>query len=340
MLVLVTGGTGFIGSHSVAALLAAGHRVRLLVRDPRRVAPALAPVGIPVDAVETVIGDVTDPEHVARAVDGCASVLHAASVYSFDSRARARLRAVNTRGTEVVLQAARAAGADPIGYVSSFAALVPATDDPITPDSPVGAPREPYMASKAAAELIARRHQAEGAPVVITYPFATLGPHDPHLGDQSTRLRNALRGRMPLWPLGGFPIGDVRDLARLHAALLVPGLGPRRFLGPGRYVSTREFVRTLRQVTGRALPTGFLPATVMLPVGRMADLLQRILPVHLPAEYGAIYTCLVARHRVETSATDALLDGSARSLATTLADTVRWLRLTGRISARQAGRAG
>ena len=338
MLVLVTGGTGFIGAHSVSEIVRAGHRVRLLVREPARVARALDPLGVDASGIEHVVGEVTDASAVARAVAGCDAVLHGASVFSLDTREHGRMRAVNARGTEVVLAAARTAGADPIVYVSSFGALVPSTDDPLTPASPVGAPRETYLATKAEAETIARRHQAEGAPVVITYPMGTLGPHDPHLGDQTARLRNALRGLMPLWPLGGLPVGDVRDVARLHAAVLRPGAGPRRFMGPGRYVSTRDYIRTLRRVTGRALPTGYLPARAMLPVGALAGLVQHIVPVHIPAEYGAIYVCAVSRP-VDTSATDDLLGGPARPLEVTLADAVRWLHAAGHVSRRLAGAA-
>jgi nucleoside-diphosphate-sugar epimerase len=334
MLVLVTGGTGYIGSHSVAQIVAAGHRVRLLVRDPARTTAALGPLGVDLSAVEQVPGDVTDPASVARAVYGCAAVLHAASVYSFDTRDHARMRAVNEYGTKVVLAAGLAAGADPIVHVSSFAALLPCPDAPVTTCSPVGAPRETYMRTKAEAERIARRHQDGGAPVTITYPLATLGPHDPHLGDQLARVRNALRGLMPIWPLGGFPIGDVRDVARLHAAVLRAGQGPRRFIAQGRYVRTRDLVRTLRRVTGRALPTAFLPAIAMLPVGALVGLLQRVVPVHLPAEYGAIYTCAVGCD-VDATETDRLLGGPGRALDATVADSAEWLYTQGYLRRRR-----
>jgi nucleoside-diphosphate-sugar epimerase len=339
MRVLVTGGTGFIGSHSVAGLVGAGHSVRLLVRDPGRVAPALAPLGVDVDKVEVVTGDMTDAESVAAAVSGCASVLNAASVYSFDSRDHARMRRVNAAGTRIVLDAAVAAKLDPIVHVSTFAALVPSQDTVLSPDSPVGRPRETYMASKAQADQIARDWQTDGAPVVITYPGATLGPHDPHVGDQVGRVRSVLRGLMPMWPLGGFPIGDVRDVARLHTAIMAPGHGPRRLIAPSRYVSTREYVRTVRAVTGRWLPTIFLPAAAMVPVGWLTGLVQRITPVHIPAEYGAIYTCHTGKP-VDTSRTDALLGGGADyDLTRTMADTIGWLHTQGLISSRMAGKA-
>jgi nucleoside-diphosphate-sugar epimerase len=82
MLVLVTGETGYVGSHSIAALARAGHRIRVLARSPDRVPVALGPLGV--DGVETVVGDVTEPAAVA--LEGCEAVLYAASVFSMDPR--------------------------------------------------------------------------------------------------------------------------------------------------------------------------------------------------------------------------------------------------------------
>ncbi|GAA1272725.1 SDR family NAD(P)-dependent oxidoreductase [Sphaerisporangium rubeum] len=336
MLVTVTGGTGFVGVHSVAAVVRAGHRVRVLARDPGLLGPALGPLDVPPGAVDVVAGDVTDEVAVAAAVRGADAVLHAASVYSFDSRRRAEMRAVNERGTEVVLTAARRAVPGPIVHVSTVAALFPAKE--IGMESPVGRPRETYMATKAAAERVARRHQADGAPVVITYPPALLGPHDPKLGDQTSRVRDVLRGLMPIWPLGGFPAGDVRDTAELHASLFTaPPATPARFFAPSHYLTTREYLAALREVTGRPLPAVHLPARAMFPVGRLADLAQRVWPWHIPAEYGALYTCACAT-RVATHADTRGL--APRPFTRTVTDTVRWLRDAGHLTGRQAGAVG
>jgi dihydroflavonol-4-reductase len=330
MLVCVTGGTGFLGAHSVAALTRAGHRVRLLVRNESAVDTALAPLGVDPGVVEVVRGDVTDCSAVAAAVRGTDAVLHAAAVYSFDSRRRADMCRVNERGTEVVLAAARRTGARAV-HVSTVVALLPARV--LHASSPVGAPKDTYMTTKAAAERIARRHQADGAPVVITYPSALLGPDDPKLGDQNARLRDALRGLMPIWPSGGFPVGDVRDTAALHAAVL-DAPGPRRYFGPGHYLSTQDYVRTLRSVTGRALPAVFLPARGLLPLGRFVNLVQRVWPWHIPAEHGAIYTCAQAA-RVHPDADTCGI--RPRPVAETMQDTVRWLHRAGHLSAARAG---
>ncbi|GAA2597198.1 NAD-dependent epimerase/dehydratase family protein [Actinomadura fulvescens] len=331
MLVGVTGGTGFVGAHSVAALARRGHRVRMLVRDEAKAERALAPLGVDLAAVDVVAGDVTDEAAAERLVRGTDAVLHAASVYSFDSRRHGEMRRTNERGTEVVLAAARRRVDGVIVHVSTFGVLAPGAGREVRPGSPVGRPRERYMATKAGAERIARRHQADGAPVVITYPPALLGPHDPKLGDQTTRLRNALRGLMPMWPSGGFPVGDVRDTAEYHADRLGGPQTPGRHFTPGGRLSTRQYVAALREVTGRRLPTVFLPARAMLPAGALVSVVQRVWPWHIPAEYGAVYTC-AADLRGDRGA-------GSRPAAETFADTVRWLHQHGHLSARQAGLA-
>jgi nucleoside-diphosphate-sugar epimerase len=332
VLVSVTGGSGFVGSHSVAALQRAGIDVRVLVRDPARAGPALDALGVDSARIEFVTGDVTDPAAARRVVRGADAVLHAASVYSFDVRDRAAVRATNLAGTELILEAAVKAGLGPIVHVSTVGALFPAPDGPIGPGSAPGRPREAYLASKAASEAIARRHQQAGAPVLISYPPALLGPGDPRLGDQTARLRDTVRGLMPIWPGGGFPLGDVRDTADFHARLFTePGGAPRRF-APNSFVSTREYLRAVRAATGRALPCAHLPARWLLPVGRAADLAQRFWPWHIPAEYGAVYTCV---HAVLVAPEAA--EPPTRPLARTVADTLRWLLENGLITPRQAG---
>jgi nucleoside-diphosphate-sugar epimerase len=101
MAVLVTGGTGFVGSHTVARLVGSGRPVRLLVRDPAKVArvPALAGVD-----VEVVVGDVTDRDSVVRAMDGCDAVGHAAAQVSLAAREAVRTEAINALLTRKTAQ--------------------------------------------------------------------------------------------------------------------------------------------------------------------------------------------------------------------------------------------
>src|SRR5688572_28382870 len=135
MRILVTGGTGFVGSHAVAALLRAGHDVRLLVRDPRRIEAALAPLGA--GPVEHRVGDVLDARSVAAAMDGVDAVLHAAAVYSAKRWDARSVRRTNVRATEIVLEAAAAARLDPVVHVSSYVAQLPSRGATIVPGGPL-----------------------------------------------------------------------------------------------------------------------------------------------------------------------------------------------------------
>ena len=336
MLILVTGGTGYVGSHAIAALSGAGHRVRVLARSPDRIPAALEPLGV--ERVETVLGDVTDPVGMGRAMDGVDGVLHAASVFSMDPRRAEEMRSVNVHGTETVLDAAHRLGLDPIVYVSSELALLPAAEgEVLTPDSPVKQPSWPYCRSKADSELAARRYQQLGAPVVSVMPAAVWGPHDPHFGEGATRAANVLKNRYPIVMPGGMHIADVRDLAAVLAAAMTPGRGPRSYMVAGHYISLPDLIRTLAELTGRRIPFATFPAWFLAYFGRAADVVQRRLKTRLPWDGEGIWVMNCAA-RCDDSKTRSEFALEPRPLSETLADTVRWLHEAGHLTAREAGR--
>src|SRR5207245_10248659 len=121
MRVLVTGGTGFVGSPPAAALSARGHDVRLLVRSPEKVGPVLGALGL--TAPDVAPGDVTDAGSVRAAIAGCDAVVHAAALVSLRRGDEERLHAVNVGGTETVIDAALDFGAGPVGHVSGVEVL-------------------------------------------------------------------------------------------------------------------------------------------------------------------------------------------------------------------------
>src|SRR5438132_12578727 len=135
---MVTGGTGFIGAHTVRALLDAGHEVRLLVRDPVLLETVLQPLGV--DDVDHVVGDALDADTVSRVLVGCDAAVHAAAVVTIDQRRAEQVTASNLVATRCVLDGARRAGLDPIVYVASVTALAPSAGA-IRPDSRGPAPQ-------------------------------------------------------------------------------------------------------------------------------------------------------------------------------------------------------
>ncbi len=333
MKVFVTGGTGFVGAHSVAALVSGGHQVRLLVRSRDQVARSLSPLGVA--DVESVEGDVTAPDSVEEAMAGCDAVLHAAAVFSTDPRAAARIRATNVRATEIVLGAAVRTGLDPIVHVSSYGALLP-PEPPgavLTPESPVTAPRGTYCRSKAESEQVARRYQEQGAPVVIIYPGGVIGPHDPYLGDSNRSVAEAAKTGRGM--RGGGPMVDVRDVAAVHAAVMEPGRGPRRFMITGHYVAMPDLIAMLQQITGRRTRIVAVPAGLAMAVGRVADVVQRVVPSRLPLDYEGPWIFSLEPH-CDDSRTISELGVTPRDLRETLTDTVQWLADQGHLPAARA----
>ena len=336
MKVAVTGGTGFVGSHTVAELIKRGHEVKLLVRSPDRVRRALDPLGV--GEVETKAGDVTDEQAVASLLEGCDAVIHCASIYSLDPSAARVIKETNVRGTDAVLGTAQRLGLDPIVHVSSYVAFLGKPEITVHPESEPTQPKPVYAASKAESERVARRCQQSGAPVVITYPGMVWGPHDPYFGDTAIVARHMLSNYLIMMPNGRFPITDVRDVARLHAAVMEKGQGARRYFCTAHNTPVKKLYRELSAITGRSLPCLTIPGWMMLPSLVPLNALEGLLGFRTPWTYQGAYSVATAP-QVDDSKTRSELGIEPKPLTDTLTDTIRWLAEVGYISKRLAGKA-
>jgi nucleoside-diphosphate-sugar epimerase len=334
MLVLVTGGTGYLGARIVATLHASGHDVRLLVRRRGQVATSLAPYGLGPHVLERVdLGDVLDPVAVVRAVSGCDAVVHAAAVYSLDPRRVREVLETNERAAELVLASACAQGLDPVVHISSFAALTRMGGT--GPDLPLGDIELPYCRSKVASERVARRLQDEGHPVVTVYPGAVLGPHDPYRGDQSERLRWQALGRFPIWARGAFHVVDVRTVADVVLAVLEPGRGPRRYVVPGTHADAATVYGTLARVQGRRRPYVTPPTAVLRVMSRFMGAVQRPLPRRLQAPTDLEGVELTVRdNRFDDSPARTELGVVPVPFEQSVRDTLAWMVEAGRLPRR------
>ena len=337
MRVLVTGGTGHVGSHIVAALLDEGHAVRMLARRPERVPTALEPLGWSTDDVQVVQGDVlSGPEALAAAMDGVDAVLHAANVYSLNQSDAQRMHEVNVDGTRAVLQAASERGLAPIVHVSSYVALMPC-EGPMTSATPTGNPEGPYLESKAEAERIALELAGQGSAVVVTNPGFVLGPHDPHLGESTGILRSLLTDPVSMNVAGLIPIVDVRDLGVAHARIFAVERPARRYLLAGRALTFARLRALARDITGRRLPLLPAPEPVLRVVGKLADVAQRrgVDPGFSSMNVYALLHGVPVDDRPEQAA----LGVRWRPVDDTLKDTIEWLHETGHLAMRHAGEA-
>lgn len=324
MKVLVTGGTGFVGSHTVAALVRHGHEVRVLARTPKRAGPVLERHGVDVDIVQ---GDVTDRRSVVDALDGCDAVIHAAAEIpgSFGPTSD-----VNVVGSKTVIGEAVASGLDPILYTSTVTVYLPTSDPMVTPSSDLATPQFAYGASKQEVERFVRELQAEGAPVVSFLLGGVYGPTSPHLDGSFLAVVSALESMM-LTPPGGTGILDVRDVADMLAKAVEPGRGPRRYLAGGQYVSWIEWTDLLSEAAGVVVARQAVTVEQMVDLGREFDKQRRegvVVDVPLSEETAVIMTGLKP---TDDSKTLTELGLTYRPLVETLRDTVDYLRAIGRL---------
>lgn len=277
--VLVTGGSGFLGSHCVARLLAAGHRVRTTVRSPGRepaVRAMLAEAGVdPGDRLSFHVADLERDEGWAEAVAGCRYVHHVASPFPPTApRSDDELVVPARDGALRVLRAARDAGVERVVLTSSFAAIgyghgpreAPFDErDWTNPDAP---DVRAYVRSKTLAERAAWDFVGtEGGALELSVvnPVGIVGPVlAPDFSTSILLVQRLLDGGMPGCPRLWFGLVDVRDVADLHLrAMTDPAAKGERFLAvSGGFLSMLEIARMLkaaRPELAKRVPTRQLP---------------------------------------------------------------------------------
>ena len=264
--VLVTGGSGYLGTHLIAALLRGGRPVRTTVRSVDHEADLRAAVrrgGADDASLEIVTADLTTDDGWAAAVADCEEIHHVASPIPYVQPENPDDLIVPAReGALRVLRAARAAGARRVVLTSSFAAIgytpKPGSefteDDWTDPDTPglAAYPRSKAVAERAAWDLM--RHEGGGTELAVVNPTFILGPALTVGPRSSTQLIKAmLDGTMSVVPRARFGLVDVRDVADLHIRVMAaPEAAGRRFLAvaDGPTISYLEVADTLRRRLG------------------------------------------------------------------------------------------
>ena len=330
MKVLVTGGTGFIGSHTCRALLDAGHSVRLFVRNK---AKAKALFGGRIRSV--VVGDITNAADVKKALAGCDAVIHLAAMVSTSADDGERVFQENVAAATNVLGLAADAGYSRIIHVSSITAIYNPKAKVLDHTSPLGVAKNAYGRSKVESERFARQLQEQGAPLHITYPASVLGPDAPALTEPHEGLIANLFGLGPDIP-GGNQYVDVRDVARAHVTLLDKPLKPGRYPLGGHFVSWTDLYAILERLTGRNLVTVPVPGFTMRMVGRTLDALKPVMSIGLPVtqeamQYATKWVVLDNRR------TEKDLKLKFRPFEESLVETIRWLEQENYITRGQAG---
>lgn len=274
-LILVTGGTGLVGSAVVRRLVAAGDSVRVLCRTSSQIDL----LGEAAQSVEFVVGDLTDPLSVDDAVQGASHVIHAAAALDAGGRRPRHLDAVNVRGTAHVVNSALAAGVERAIHISSIAALGRPTHDGATLDESAQWRETPattnYARSKHRAELEMQRGVAEGLDAVIINPALVFGPG--RTGENTMRIAEGLKNkRFPAAPPGGTGVVDVDDVATGLIAALENGTPGRRYILCAENLSWRSIFARLAEALGVEPPTRTLPPRLTIAAGTLAAWVGRL----------------------------------------------------------------
>ncbi len=262
MTTLVTGGTGFIGSHVVRALLARKVPVRCLIRAGSNRANLN---GLEIDYV---VGDLNDYASLKLALRDCDQLYHVAADYRLWARKPEEMVRTNVEGSRALLQAAADAKLSKIVYTSSVSAIGRPHEngslgigreelDP-QPDELIG----PYKRSKFLSDKVAREFAQKGLPVVIVNPSTPIGPQDIKPTPTGKMIVDFLNGKMPGYVDTGLNFVDVQDVAAGHCLAGEKGKVGERYILGNKNLSLKDFLHTLSRVSGMPPPKFKVPYAV------------------------------------------------------------------------------
>ncbi|HET6271589.1 MAG TPA: SDR family oxidoreductase [Bacteroidota bacterium] len=270
--ILVTGGTGFIGSNLAIHLTELGYSVRILRRknsDLRAIQDA---------DVEHRIGNVTDPESLASAMRECDTVFHTAAIVSFWRKMYNLQQQVNVVGTRNVVNACLASGIETLVHTSSVAAIG------FTPEGTLASEDTPYnwggttgyKYSKFVAEQEVQAGVAKGLRAVIVNPTVVVGERDIHFhGGQL--VVDIKRGRVPFFIKGGMNVVYVGDVVKGEIQAALKGRTGERYILGGENLTHKDiFQRTAAIVGGRA-PITELPIPILKGAAAAVELVATLI---------------------------------------------------------------
>lgn len=369
-MVAVTGATGHLGTVLVHRLIADGEEVRYVVRST---STSRGLDDLPVGTARRVEAELLDVDALSRAFDGAEVVYHAAGMISLMPGDGDALYRVNVEGTRTALKAARRARVRRFVYLGTIEAfpleggVFPITEEmTIDPDRTVmdygrtkalatrlvlGASgsdatagteatsgTELERANSSGTELDDSGTSVTGTELecVVCAPTAFIGPPDYRLSSLGRFVLDTLRGRLPVAVNGGFDFVDVRDVADGVIRAARHGTPGRVYLLSGEFTTVEDIVAMITSTAGVRGPALTLPLGLVLPFAPAVELYYRATG-RSPRFTHASLRLLSLRVRVDSSRAQKELGYTARPLAETIADTVRWFLDEGYVAAKAVG---
>jgi len=268
MLAMVTGATGFVGSHVARVLVEQGADLRLLIRsssDLRNIQDLNA---------ERVTGDLRDPASLKKAVAGCEVVFHVAADYRLWVRDPDEMYRSNVDGTRAILEAARETGVRRIIYTSSVATMGFTSNGQLADEtSPVSLANMigPYKRSKFMAEQVVIEAAGSGMDVVVVNPTTPVGERDIKPTPTGRIVVDFLKRKFPAYVDTGLNLVDVTECARGHVAALEKGSSGQRYILGGENLTLKQILDKLAALTGLPSPWIRVPYVMALATGAVDE---------------------------------------------------------------------
>ena len=271
MKTLVTGASGFIGSHVLRRLLEEGRAVRVLQE------PGFRRDNIEGLDCEVVEGDIRDAGAMRKACRGVQRIFHLAAMYKTWLPDRRVIYEINVEGTKRLIEAATAEGVERIVYTSTIATLGrPADRSLATEETPFNLWREgnDYVFSKYQAEQEVKKAVERGLPAVIVNPAFPFGRGDIRPTPTGRILQMLLKGEIPYFYDGGINVIDVEDVAEGHLLAEERGrIGEKYILG-NENIEIAAFLEMAAEIAGVAPPRWKMPLPLAVALGHLSEFLS------------------------------------------------------------------
>jgi dihydroflavonol-4-reductase len=266
--ILITGGTGFLGTHIVRQLIDAGEK-------NLRVMASSVPEWMTDAGVEAVIGSVTKRDDVAAAIANTSAIFHLAGKVSRDNEDAALMNKVHVEGTRILCEAAKEAGVKTVVLASSSGTIAVSEDEQIFDETfpqPVDVfSRWAYYASKYYQERAALENfDGDGRKLVILNPSLLLGPDDERLSSTKPVL-DFLARKIPYTPSGGLSFVDTRDAAAAFISALEKGRHQEKYLLGAANMTFPQFFGRLERLSGISAPMFKVPKKLAMAGSTMIE---------------------------------------------------------------------
>jgi len=259
--ILITGGTGFLGTHIVQQFLDAGEK-------NLRVMASSVPEWMKDAGIEPLQGSVTNRDTLARACTNVSAIFHLAGKVSRDNEDAAAMNKVHLEGTRLLCEAAKEAGVTTMLLASSSGTIAVSETEEMFDETfpqPVDLlTRWAYYASKYYQERTALENfDGDGRRLVILNPSLLLGPGDERLSSTKPVL-DFLAGKIPYSPGGGLSFVDARDAATAFVTALDKGQHQQKYLLGAANMTFKEFFGRLERLSGVSAPRLHVPKALAM----------------------------------------------------------------------------